>query len=146
MVVLECAVLPNRAQIAQRGAMICCPGSDNSRKFGRRKEYSRQMHLQKVCEAANTSECFYKHCTAVLNGCVHAGEEALEGKFFGNFPYPYMNGLLHLGHAFSLSKVHLYSLSYTPDWKALVQIPKSLWHRAYSSNMPLSARLKSGHI
>ena len=31
------------------------------------------------------------------------GEEAQ--KFFGNFPYPYMNGLLHLGHAFSLSKV-----------------------------------------
>lgn len=32
-----------------------------------------------------------------------AGEVA--EKFFGNFPYPYMNGLLHLGHAFSLSKV-----------------------------------------
>ena len=26
-------------------------------------------------------------------------------KFFGNFPYPYMNGMLHLGHAFTLSKV-----------------------------------------
>nr|CAD1818244.1 unnamed protein product [Ananas comosus var. bracteatus] len=26
-------------------------------------------------------------------------------KFFGNFPYPYMNGLLHLGHAFTLSKL-----------------------------------------
>ncbi|GAB2293376.1 hypothetical protein Dimus_027575 [Dionaea muscipula] len=26
-------------------------------------------------------------------------------KFFGNFPFPYMNGFLHLGHAFSLSKV-----------------------------------------
>ncbi|KAF8395231.1 hypothetical protein HHK36_019173 [Tetracentron sinense] len=26
-------------------------------------------------------------------------------KFFGNFPYPYMNGFLHLGHAFSLSKL-----------------------------------------
>ena len=26
-------------------------------------------------------------------------------KFFGNFPFPYMNGILHLGHAFSLSKV-----------------------------------------
>jgi hypothetical protein len=34
-----------------------------------------------------------------------AGQEAPEGKFFGNFPYPYMNGLLHLGHGFSLSKV-----------------------------------------
>lgn len=34
-----------------------------------------------------------------------AGEHAPHGKFFGNFPYPYMNGLLHLGHAFSLSKV-----------------------------------------
>jgi hypothetical protein len=28
-----------------------------------------------------------------------------ENKFFGNFPYPYMNGKLHLGHAFSLSKL-----------------------------------------
>ncbi|THU56425.1 hypothetical protein C4D60_Mb11t17120 [Musa balbisiana] len=26
-------------------------------------------------------------------------------KFFGNFPYPYMNGLLHLGHAFTVSKL-----------------------------------------
>uniref|UniRef100_A0A0D9ZW50 leucine--tRNA ligase n=1 Tax=Oryza glumipatula TaxID=40148 RepID=A0A0D9ZW50_9ORYZ len=26
-------------------------------------------------------------------------------KFFGNFTYPYMNGMLHLGHAFTLSKL-----------------------------------------
>lgn len=26
-------------------------------------------------------------------------------KFYGNFPFPYMNGFLHLGHAFSLSKL-----------------------------------------
>lgn len=26
-------------------------------------------------------------------------------KFFGNFPFPYMNGYLHLGHAFSISKL-----------------------------------------
>ncbi|CCM04136.1 uncharacterized protein FIBRA_06298 [Fibroporia radiculosa] len=26
-------------------------------------------------------------------------------KWFGNFPYPYMNGSLHLGHAFSISKI-----------------------------------------
>lgn len=25
-------------------------------------------------------------------------------KYFANFPYPYMNGFLHLGHAFSMSK------------------------------------------
>ena len=43
----------------------------------------------------------------LLAGC-WAGEEC-SGKFFGNFPYPYMNGLLHLGHAFSLSKVSLIS-------------------------------------
>lgn len=36
-----------------------------------------------------------------------AGEKPPEPgeKFFGNFPYPYMNGFLHLGHAFSLSKL-----------------------------------------
>lgn len=27
-----------------------------------------------------------------------------EDKFFCNFPYPYMNGPLHLGHTFSMSK------------------------------------------
>ncbi|KAG2497803.1 hypothetical protein HYH03_004074 [Edaphochlamys debaryana] len=31
--------------------------------------------------------------------------EPARPKWFGNFPYPYMNGLLHLGHAFSLSKL-----------------------------------------
>ena len=41
----------------------------------------------------------------VLRPPPFAGQDAPEGKFFGNFPYPYMNGLLHLGHAFSLSKV-----------------------------------------
>ena len=35
--------------------------------------------------------------------------EAKPTKFFGNFPYPYMNGLLHLGHAFSLSKLEFAS-------------------------------------
>ncbi|SOV12398.1 leucine--tRNA ligase, putative [Plasmodium gaboni] len=28
-----------------------------------------------------------------------------ESRYTGNFPYPYMNGLLHIGHAFTLSKL-----------------------------------------
>ncbi|KAH9442430.1 hypothetical protein Pst134EB_028682 [Puccinia striiformis f. sp. tritici] len=36
-----------------------------------------------------------------------SGEELREKypKFFGTFPYPYMNGSLHLGHAFTISKI-----------------------------------------
>lgn len=29
-------------------------------------------------------------------------------KFFGTFPYPYMNGVLHLGHGFTVSKLDFY--------------------------------------
>lgn len=32
------------------------------------------------------------------------GEEAVPEKFMATFPYPYMNGLLHLGHGFTASK------------------------------------------
>jgi leucyl-tRNA synthetase len=31
-------------------------------------------------------------------------EEKNASKYFATFPYPYMNGYLHLGHAFSMSK------------------------------------------
>ncbi|WAQ91731.1 hypothetical protein PtA15_15A122 [Puccinia triticina] len=36
-----------------------------------------------------------------------SGDELREKypKFFGTFPYPYMNGSLHLGHAFTISKI-----------------------------------------
>jgi leucyl-tRNA synthetase len=36
-------------------------------------------------------------------------EEKNKEKFFVTFPYPYMNGRLHLGHAFSLSKCEFQS-------------------------------------
>lgn len=35
--------------------------------------------------------------------------DPLKPKFFANFPYPYMNGRLHLGHGFSMSKPEFYS-------------------------------------
>ncbi|KAL3172710.1 hypothetical protein MRX96_012759 [Rhipicephalus microplus] len=35
---------------------------------------------------------------------VDAGGDQGDGKFFVTFPYPYVNGRLHLGHSFSLSK------------------------------------------
>lgn len=35
----------------------------------------------------------------VVTPAMHDGK-----KFFCNFPYPYMNGLLHLGHAFTITK------------------------------------------
>lgn len=31
-------------------------------------------------------------------------EPKQQQKFFETFPYPYMNGILHLGHAFSMTK------------------------------------------
>lgn len=37
--------------------------------------------------------------------------ETKEGKYFATFPYPYMNGKLHLGHSFSISKVE-YAIAY----------------------------------
>eukprot|EP00967_Tisochrysis_lutea_P114146 scaffold181694_cov21-Tisochrysis_lutea.AAC.1 len=42
--------------------------------------------------------------TVTLLALTNTGQKDTQGKFFGNFPYPYMNGVLHLGHAFSISK------------------------------------------
>lgn len=36
---------------------------------------------------------------------VDAPEDVTHEKYFATFPYPYMNGKLHLGHSFSISKV-----------------------------------------
>ena len=34
-------------------------------------------------------------------------KNARDDKYFATFPYPYMNGRLHLGHTFTLSKVEV---------------------------------------
>eukprot|EP00241_Pyramimonas_parkeae_P014751 CAMPEP_0114293780 /NCGR_PEP_ID=MMETSP0059-20121206/9775_1 /TAXON_ID=36894 /ORGANISM="Pyramimonas parkeae, Strain CCMP726" /LENGTH=1084 /DNA_ID=CAMNT_0001415513 /DNA_START=16 /DNA_END=3270 /DNA_ORIENTATION=- len=43
-----------------------------------------------------------------------------DNKFFGNFPYPYMNGMLHLGHAFSLSKLEFAAAYHRMQGKAVL--------------------------
>lgn len=99
------------------------------RSGGNRTKFSKLMRLQKVClcNAFNTVVMLTSHqrrncacpcpiikhnmhvqiidATSLSLSAVCAGETWDAGKFFGNFPYPYMNGMLHLGHAFSLSKV-----------------------------------------
>ncbi|KAF8622600.1 hypothetical protein AX15_006860 [Amanita polypyramis BW_CC] len=40
-----------------------------------------------------------------LAGLTHAEIYQKHPKWFGNFPFPYMNGTLHLGHGFTISKI-----------------------------------------
>ncbi|CAB4298554.1 unnamed protein product [Prunus armeniaca] len=55
-------------------------------------------------------------------------------KFFGNFPFPYMNGSLHLGHAFSLSKLE-FSARYHRLRGANVLLPFAF----HGTGMPIKA-------
>lgn len=66
------------------------------------ENFSRRDNLLELQEKAQKlwSESRVFEVDAPTEGLGTADE-----KFFGNFPYPYMNGLLHLGHAFSLSKL-----------------------------------------
>ena len=43
-------------------------------------------------------------CRAFEVDAPDEGADTTEGKFLVTFPYPYMNGRLHLGHAFSMTK------------------------------------------
>jgi leucyl-tRNA synthetase len=71
------------------------PGPDGGKSFARRDLLLKiQSEAQKCWEEGKVFEA------DPGNSRPGPGE-----KFFGNFPYPYMNGLLHLGHAFSLSKL-----------------------------------------
>ena len=47
------------------------------------------------------------------------GLKSNRDKFFVSFPYPYMNGQLHIGHAFSLSKAEV---SNCPDIHSIFPI------------------------
>jgi leucyl-tRNA synthetase len=56
-------------------------------------------------------------------------------KWFGNFPYPYMNGSLHLGHAFTISKIE-FAAGYQRLLGKRVLFP----HGFHVTGMPIKAR------
>ncbi|KAJ0976414.1 hypothetical protein J5N97_018379 [Dioscorea zingiberensis] len=64
------------------------------------RSFSRRDQLLRI--QSEVQKCWEDH--KVFNAESRSKPEPGE-KFFGNFPYPYMNGSLHLGHAFSLSKL-----------------------------------------
>lgn len=55
-------------------------------------------------------------------------------KFYGNFPFPYINGYLHLGHAFSLSKLE-FAAAYHRLRGANVLLPFAF----HGTGMPIKA-------
>lgn len=58
-------------------------------------------------------------------------------KYFANFPYPYMNGMLHLGHAFSLSKAE-----FMIRYKRLKGFNTLFPFSYHCTGMPISAAAK----
>jgi leucyl-tRNA synthetase len=57
-------------------------------------------------------------------------------KWFGNFPYPYMNGSLHLGHAFTISKIE-FAAGFERMLGKRVLFP----HGFHCTGMPIKVRM-----
>ncbi|KAH7882164.1 hypothetical protein F5I97DRAFT_1912888 [Phlebopus sp. FC_14] len=69
-----------------------------------------------------------------LEGLTPAEIKEKYPKWFGNFPYPYMNGSLHLGHAFTISKVE-FAAGYQRLLGKRVLFP----HGLHATGMPIKA-------
>ena len=76
-------------------------------KIGREpKSFARRDLLLDIQEAAQqrwADEKIFEADSPAPETC-DASLPGNQSKYFATFPYPYMNGLLHLGHAFSLTK------------------------------------------
>ncbi|OBZ74498.1 putative leucine--tRNA ligase, cytoplasmic [Grifola frondosa] len=55
-------------------------------------------------------------------------------KWFGNFPYPYMNGSLHLGHAFTISKIE-----FSAGFQRMMGKRALFPHAFHCTGMPIKA-------
>lgn len=71
---------------------------------------------------------------ADTSGLSHAEIMAKYPKWFGNFPFPYMNGSLHLGHAFTISKIE-FAAGYQRMLGKRVLFP----HGFHVTGMPIKA-------
>uniref|UniRef100_A0A673YUN3 Leucine--tRNA ligase, cytoplasmic n=1 Tax=Salmo trutta TaxID=8032 RepID=A0A673YUN3_SALTR len=69
---------------------------------GGRKGTAKLDFLRKIEE--DIQQKWEKERTFDCDAPTTIGESTNKNKYFVNFPYPYMNGRLHLGHTFSLSK------------------------------------------
>lgn len=72
---------------------------------------------------------------ADTSGLSHAEIMAKYPKWFGNFPYPYMNSSLHLGHAFTISKIE-FAAGYQRMLGKRVLFP----HGFHVTGMPIKVR------
>ena len=68
-------------------------------RFDRLREIEKEM--QEVWYAKPEQ---YQYMDAPADWSDKTFEEKNKEKYLVTFPYPYMNGYLHLGHAFSMSK------------------------------------------
>jgi len=66
-----------------------------------------------------------------------SGEELRQKypKWFGNFPYPYMNGSLHLGHAFTISKIE-----FATGYERMLGKRALFPHGFHCTGMPIKVR------
>ena len=76
--------------------------SGGPKSFARRDSLIRiQLEAQKKWDAENI---FEEDAPENFDPDASCDGDKIPPKYFCTFPYPYMNGLLHLGHAYSLSK------------------------------------------
>ena len=89
---------PAKAPVAAGGAggtASAAPAPAEPKSFARRdKLRAIEAGVQASWEAEKTFE----------DNAPEGGADDGRGKFFVTFPYPYMNGKLHLGHAFTITK------------------------------------------
>lgn len=74
----------------------------NSKMASKRKATGKLTELLKI--EKEVQELWKNERVFEIDAPAADSPEAKQEKFFATFPFPYMNGRLHLGHAFSLSK------------------------------------------